>query len=256
MTMFLLFALGASLGSFCNVCIYRIPRGIDVVKKRSYCPHCGITLRWFELVPVLSYLLLKGRCSNCRSRISLQYPAVEVISGLLFVFFAPTVGAFAVSWAYLAFILTMMVIAFTDWQHLMIPNRVLIASFIAALLLFSIDGIDAASHALLSSAISGAIAFATLVMGNYAFRKETMGAGDVKLAGIIGLYIGWKLFLLSFWISAVIGAVYGITLILLLKRPAETRLPFGSFLAVTSCVVVLMKPLFEKVIGKWLMLIQ
>ncbi len=252
MTTFLLFAVGASLGSFCNVCIYRIPRGIGVVTTRSFCPHCSRTLRWFELVPVLSYILFAGKCLRCRSPIPIQYPVVEIMTGLIVVMSFGELAFNPASFHAAAFLITMIVVAFTDWQRLIIPNTVLLVSFAAAVLLSALSGVGSLAGSLLSSLISFAAALVILLSGDYVFRKKTMGFGDVKLAGVVGIYIGWKLFLLVLWVSSVVGAVYGLFLILFLKKPADTKLPFGTFVAATACLMFLLKPVLQTTVARWL----
>lgn len=190
-------------------------------------------------MPVVSYIVFGGKCLRCRSPISLQYPAVEIMTGLIVVMSFGELAFDPASFQAAAFLTTMLVVAFTDWQRLIIPNLVLLVSFAAAVLLSSLSGVGALVGSLLSSLISFAAALVILLSGDYVFRKKTMGFGDVKLAAVIGIYIGWKLFLLVLWVSSIIGAVYGLFLILFLRKPADTKLPFGTFVAATACLMFL-----------------
>ncbi len=245
----LLFALGSSLGSFCNLCIYRLPRRLNVITGRSFCPHCKATLRWFELIPLLSFLISRGRCLRCASKISLQYPVVEAISGVIVVLVCLGNGFTAASVKITLFLLAMLVVAFTDFQKFMIPNIVLLISFIAGVILEiaactncpSGCGIRPLYSAFLSSAFSFALMYFILLGGNFLFKKETMGPGDVKLAGVVGFYIGWKMFLAVLWTAAVAGGLYGSFMILVLKRSREMRLPFGAFLAAAAGIAAVIR---------------
>lgn len=265
MELILIFVLGASLGSFCNVCIYRLPRGLNVITGRSFCPCCKRRLRWFELIPLASYVMLRGRCLRCQGRISLQYPAVELISGSLIVLTFIEYGLSVASVTCVVFLLDLLVIAFTDWQTLIIPNEVLltallvgIACEIFALPVYPSMHISSLSFSLspgtglVSGVFSSVIMSLLLIGGNLIFRKETMGFGDVKLAGVIGFYVGWKIFLAVLWIAAVAGGLYGLIILYVTKKPKDTKLPFGSFLAVAAGAASVFQSEVESVLNNWL----
>jgi leader peptidase (prepilin peptidase)/N-methyltransferase len=244
--------LGLALGSFINVCIYRLPRGISLL-KRSHCPHCVTKLLWFELVPLASFVLLRGKCSNCASRISWRYPVAEFFVGIftvwLFLLFGPSLKFLAVA----GFVMLMLLVAIVDWRHLIIPNRILaigVGMGVGLGLLFSTDTV-------LTSLISSLCALGTMLAiffaGNWLFKKETMGLGDVKLAGLSGLYIGYKEFLVALWLAALCGLVYGLWLKLRkvnhavrfldsqrLSSETSLQLPLGAFLACASSIIMIL----------------
>ena len=233
------FLLGSSLGSFANVCIYRIPRKLSIVAPRSFCPHCKRTLTWYELIPVVSYLLLAGRCRTCDSRISLQYPFVELASGLLGFYLVTRYSVTLFTVFAMPLLLLLIIIAVIDWRNLIIPNSLVIAG----LLLGIIDLSFLSAHLLLSAALSAVLAsgftFVARAAGNFIFRKDTMGIGDIKLAGLIGLLIGFQQFLLAVWLSAIFGIIYWAALRVLAGAGRNTKLPFGTFLVAVFLFVYL-----------------
>lgn len=236
---FVLFAFGASLGSFANVCIYRIPLKLSVVAPRSFCPHCKRTLTWYELIPVVSYLLLAGRCRTCNSRISLQYPFVELASGLLGFYLVTRYSVTLFTVFAMPLLLLLIIIAVIDWRNLIIPNSLVIAG----LLLGIIDLSFLSAHLLLSAALSAVLAsgftFVVRAAGNFIFRKDTMGIGDIKLAGLIGLFIGFEHFLVAVWFAAILGIIYWSIQRVLNRTAKDLRLPFGTFLSVTAIIIYL-----------------
>ncbi len=244
--------LGLSLGSFINVCAYRLPRGISMVAMRSFCPSCNHRLTWYELIPVAGYVLNRGRCRYCKERISLSYPIVEIISaGILIVLllkYAITVE-FALS---SIFCLLMVLIAIIDWKHLIIPNLIVIVGFILGLAMKALINSTVLVNAIISSIGSMVVVAVILLLSNFFFKKDAMGWGDVKVAGVIGLFLGFQNFLITFWLAAVSGSVYGIWLLRKRGMPRETKLPFGSFLAAAACVVLYFQESISEIIQSWL----
>jgi len=248
--------VGLSLGSFLNVCIYRIPRSLSIVTLRSFCPHCKCQLHWFELVPVASYILARGKCRTCSGTISASYPLVEISVGLLLVFYVYKLGISPEFTIVTAYSLVMFLVAMIDWKYLMIPNTVLAAGVILGVIL----RFWVAPWTLSGGFIAAAFAFTTVLsirfFGNMFFKKETMGFGDVKLAALVGFFIGFQSFLVSLWTASIIAVIFGVSRQLFLKAPKETKLPFGSFLAFTSVVVMLFQNVINQHLGRWLILLQ
>jgi len=238
MIQFLFFILGASIGSFLNVCIYRLPINLSLFTKPSHCPHCKAALQWHELIPVVSFFYLKGNCSHCSSKISLQYPLVEILSGALLLAIVNQEGISMQSAATLLLCYAMFVILFTDWQHLIIPNEVLAIAGIVWLTAQLLRGTSGLISGIVSALVAIAVIVLVTILGNFLFKKQTMGAGDIKLAGILGLYLGWEIFLIVFWIATLLGALWGIFSILILRKPKEAKIPFGSFLAFASIIAI------------------
>ncbi len=239
MLVFLSALFGLSLGSFANVCIYRIPRKLSVVHPRSFCPSCGRTLRWYELFPILSFVFLNRQCRTCRSRIPIRYPLVELASGVtsLLMFFNCGLTADFIMKTVLFVLL--MIIAIIDWEFLIIPNILVAAGLVLGVVDASLVSRLPIIAAFISALACGAMVFLVRVAGNAVYRKETMGLGDVKLAVLLGLFIGLPDFLLALWLAAALGIAYWLIRHLLSGADRELKLPFGSFLAASSFLLYL-----------------
>jgi leader peptidase (prepilin peptidase)/N-methyltransferase len=225
------------IGSFLNVCIYRIPLGRTIVKGRSYCPSCGNLIPWYCNIPVLSWLLLRGRCKDCREPISPVYPAVEVLNALL------TYGAFLhfgynLSAAFAAaFFSALIVVSFIDLRHQIIPDGLVI--FILAL---------GAANAVYQTAVMSepwytfviglAAASLPLLLLGMVF-PDGLGGGDVKLMAAAGLFMGWKLILLALFAGNFIALFYVITLVIRGKFSRGNPIPFGPYLSVGMIICLL-----------------
>jgi leader peptidase (prepilin peptidase)/N-methyltransferase len=248
------FALGCAVGSFLNVCIYRMPRERSVVFPPSHCPQCGARLRAAELIPLLSFLALGRKCRHCGGPISWRYFAVELLTGLLFVAALYACGLHAQLLACLIFTGVVIAVIFTDLDHMIIPDKLVVAALLAAVLseaLAVISGrapllsvaIPGTSLALPRVVAGGAVGLAAFIFirgfSQLLFRREGMGLGDVKLAGAMGALLGPGLALLSFGLAVVSGAVVGVLLMLLRLRRRMEYLPFGPFLAASGLLVLL-----------------
>ena len=236
-------AVGLAIGSFLNVCIYRLPRGQSVVTPPSRCTTCGRVLRWFENVPVLGYVALGGRCRTCGAPISVMYPAVEVATASLFLlhYWQSLVLGWPPSLLFsrLVFASAMVVLFVVDLQHRILPNVItlpgVVAGFASSLFLppgwlDALIGIAAGGGSLL--AIGAAY---------YRFRgEEGLGMGDVKMLAMIGAFLGWQLMLVTLVLSSLLGSIVGVGLIVTKRGDMKYALPFGTFLAVgaiTSSVI-------------------
>ena len=209
-----LFILGLLVGSFLNVLIYRLPRGIGFVKGRSACPHCEKQIAWYDLMPVISFVLLHGRCRNCHAPISFQYPLIEIISGIFFVF-APSIIA-------LILLEIFLVIAVIDYQHLIIPDSLVI--IVGLVGLFQL-------HLFTALASAGFFGILWLISNG-----RWIGFGDVKLAGALGLFFGFPATLLIIYIAIMVGGAVGLVLMATRRATMKTALPFGSLLCVSAGV--------------------
>jgi leader peptidase (prepilin peptidase) / N-methyltransferase len=243
-----IFIFGLCFGSFLNVCIYRIPINESIVVKSSHCPNCGKKIRFYENVPVLSWIFLRGKCSNCKKKISSIYPIVEIITGVLILLLweESKNSTFPLPQFLLYINLTFLFIPvfFIDIKHHIIPNKltysVLIISFILAVLFPGLMGCGDGFHALLIS-INGFVVCG-LLLGSFAFlgktlyKKTVIGWGDVKFIAVLGAAFGlysyvWFYVLI---ISAWAGATFGLLLILLKKKKWSEVVPFGPFLVIGS----------------------
>ena len=245
----LVIALGLAIGSFLNVCIYRLPRGDSVVSPPSRCPSCGRELRWFENVPVLGYLLLGGRCRTCRAAVSPMYPIVEAGTAILFLLQYWQLGWQPVLGVRLVFVAAMIVLFVIDLQHRILPNVITLPGVVigvAASLLFEPGWLAS----LIGVAAGGGVLWA---VGEAYFRirgEEGMGMGDVKMLAMIGAFLGWQLMLVTLLIASLAGSVVGGGLILLNRGSMKYALPLGSFLAAGALIATHVgRPLLEWYLG-------
>ncbi len=233
--------LGLVVGSFLNVVIHRVPEKQSVVRPRSRCPRCGTTLKPSDNVPLVSWLLLHGRCRNCHGAISIRYPLVEVATAALFVAAALRLGADPVLPAFLVVFAALLAISAVDLERFIVPNRILYpALFMAAPLLVVAAALDGDWSSLRDAALGGALAWALLFAIHMASPKG-MGFGDVRLAGLIGMLLGWLSIghvLLGLFLAFLTAAVVGVGLMVTGVRGRKDRVPFGPFLALGAITSV------------------
>ena len=236
----LIFALGLAIGSFLNVCIYRLPQGLSIHSpRRSFCPECRTTIRFYDNFPLLSYLFLKGRCRYCSAEISKVYPLVELTTGILFLVslyrFGPTLALLHSC----LFISLLIPIAWIDARWYIIPNTIILVGLIsgAAVTLFIALTRHNPSYLIdhLIGTVAGGASMALIAgAGSLVFRKQAMGGGDIKLMILIGLFLGaWPHLLIVVMVSAITGSLVGLCLIALGKRSGGGgRIPYGPFLVI------------------------
>jgi leader peptidase (prepilin peptidase) / N-methyltransferase len=230
-------AFGAAIGSFVNVLAYRLPRRESVVKPRSRCPECGTPIAPYDNVPVVSWILLRGRCRQCKASISVRYPLVEALTALLFVAVGLKIGLEATLLPALALTITLVTAADTDLEHRIIPNRLTAVSAVAAVVLWAI----ADPGRLPENLIAGAAAGGVMLLVAIAYPAG-MGMGDVKLAGVMGLYLGASV-APALFIGFAAGALVGIGIVLVRGASARKQgVPFGPFLAFGGIIGLLYGP--------------
>jgi leader peptidase (prepilin peptidase)/N-methyltransferase len=234
----LIFIIGLILGSFYNICIVRIPQQMSFVSPRSHCSSCKRTLQVYDLIPVVSYLLLKGKCRYCNVRISLRYPIVELLTGILFggLYFK---YSFTLSFfVYAVLTSVLLVAAFIDIEHRIIPNGLVLFGSIIALvfdiLQLHVNWLDGLLGMLVGGGILLLIALLSLIL----LKKEGMGGGDVKLMGMIGLFLGWRLTLLTLVLSIYIGGFIGGIVLLARWKKADDYIPYGPFIALGTLITM------------------
>lgn len=225
------FIFGAVVGSFLNVCIYRIPLGISIAYPPSRCPGCGASIPFYLNIPVLGYLMIRGRCASCREPISALYPVIEALTGLfavaLFMRFGPSVELFV----YFAFISALLVISFIDLEHRIIPDVIslpFIALGFAASFFLASPGVAASGLGIL---LGGGVLLAIAVGYHLVTGSEGMGGGDIKLLAMIGAFTGWEGVLVTLLLGSFIGALVGSAVILAKGKGSRFKIPFGPFLA-------------------------
>lgn len=238
------FIFGSIVGSFLNVCIYRLPKGKSIVVPGSHCPNCGARIHWFDNIPILSYIILGGKARCCKARISLRYIVVEVLTALAFLVLFLFFGASAKFFAYIILICALIIATFVDFEIQEIPDEVSIGGLAAGLALSaifpSILNEPSRIHGFLNSFLGAFAGAATIyamgILGEFAFKKEAMGGGDVKLLAMIGSFIGWKMALLTFFIAPLFGSIVGIILKI---RQGKDIIPYGPYLSLAAVIVML-----------------
>jgi|TARA_B100001079_G_scaffold247646_1_gene237076 leader peptidase (prepilin peptidase)/N-methyltransferase len=239
MMIFILFLFGAVMGSFLNVCIYRIPREMSVVKPGSRCPACQKPVRTVHNLPIVGYLMLRGKCAACGAAISLRYLVVELLTGLLtaatFLKFGTTLeGAI-----WLALVFLLIVISFIDAEHLFIPDSLLIGCAVVWIVsIISIWSPETLKVALLGAAAFGGFLLTAKVLGRLLFRKEALGLGDVKLGVVLGAFLGWELTVVSLYAAFLLAALVGGAGLISKKVRFGQMLPFGPFLALGGIIAI------------------
>jgi leader peptidase (prepilin peptidase) / N-methyltransferase len=222
---------GLCVGSFLNVCAYRLPLGESIVHPRSRCTSCGRTLTWFDNVPVLSWAALGGRCRSCKQPVSWMYPAVEVVTALVFVITYLTYGLTLLSLVRVVFACALIVLFVTDLQHKILPNVITLPGIVVGFVC-SVFLPPGWMSSLIGLAVGGGFLLA-IAEAYYRIRgQEGLGMGDVKLLAMIGAFLGWKLVLLTLVFASFTGSLAGGVLIASGRGDMKYALPFGTFLAV------------------------
>ena len=226
----LAFCFGTIIGSYLNVCIYRLPENQSPVRPASHCPLCGAPIAAFDLIPIISYLNLKGMCRNCGGRISPQYPLVELAAGILFLLAVIKCGP---GWSALRLMLLVSLAipaAAIDWKHKIIPDEL---NFTAMLLAFPLL---LESRAVFIDGILGLIVGGGLLLLIAVISRGGMGGGDIKLTAAFGLLLGWRRVLITLFLAFAIGSIIAITLILLKRWQWKGQVPFGPYLALGAII--------------------
>ena len=241
---FLLFAfvLGAVTGSFLNVCIYRIPAGESIVFPASRCPACRTAIRWYQNIPVLSYLALRGRCASCGTSISIRYPLVEALCGVLFVLVLQRFGLHGFTPVYWLFAAALVTITFIDLDHQIIPDVIslpgIVVGFLCSFILPHLSWLDSLFGILLGG---GSLLLVAEVYQRLT-GKDGMGGGDIKLLAMLGAFLGWKAVLPVIFLSSLMGTLVGVPLMLIRKADGGLPIPFGPFLAAAAMIYLLWGP--------------
>ena len=232
--------LGLSIGSFLNVVIYRVPRENFTASKRSVCPHCQNRLKWYHNVPLLSYLFLRGRCGFCGKKISLRYPLVEAVNTLLYLYFFWQLGL-SLNFVIFAFLSSVLLaIFFIDLDFQIIPDVITLPGIVIGLgVSFAPGGIGIVS-ALIGFLVGGGALYLIALLGDWLFKKDSMGGGDIKMAAMLGAFLGWQKVLLVFLSSAFIGLFVSVGIMFFSEKLRKNRVvPFGPFLALAAMLAIL-----------------
>jgi leader peptidase (prepilin peptidase)/N-methyltransferase len=272
-TFLVVFAFGACIGSFLNVCIYRIPREESVVTPRSHCPHCGKLIAWYDNIPILSWLFLGAKCRHCGGGISMRYILVEALIGVLFSLVWLLYGIHTDSageyWllldaripVYWLIVAGLSVATFIDFEHFIIPDRISLGGIPAGIALSVLvptmqgaatrwDGFNAS----VMGAVAGAgILWGVGAVGKLIFKKDAMGMGDVKLLGAIGAFMGWRCVLFTIVASSFFGSFVGMGLIMWGGRKWQSRIPYGPYIAMGAVLWLLWGHQWWQAYMQWVM---
>jgi leader peptidase (prepilin peptidase)/N-methyltransferase len=249
---------GLVFGSFLGVCIYRLPRKESVLRPRSRCTNCGHALRVWDNIPVLSYILLRGKCRDCRHPLSWVYPTVEILTAVLFILLFQKYGLETPFFVNGVFFCMLIVLSFIDLYHRILPNVITFGGVLVGLLLspfqsaeflhaqgaFAMDGWYVTSYvnSALGVAIGGGLLWLVAFLYLKLRRVEGLGLGDVKMMGMVGAFLGWQYSWLTIFLGSIVGVLAGGLYIQIFGRGRRYELPFGSFLGLGAIGVTLYGP--------------
>lgn len=230
---------GLLIGSFLNVCIYRIPRNLSLVFPSSRCPHCSNAIRPWDNIPVFSYLFLGGRCRSCKAKIALRYPLVETLNAVLY---AAVLWRYGIGWnsvVYAVLCSSLVVITFIDLEFQIIPDRITLTGIPIGLIAGSFLLNDPFMRAALlgyRASIIGMIAGGGLFYVIAVLSRGGMGGGDIKMMAMVGAFMGWKSVILTTFLGSLTGSVIGVFLMAFKGRGRKSKIPFGPFLALGAVI--------------------
>jgi leader peptidase (prepilin peptidase)/N-methyltransferase len=228
------FIFGAAIGSFLNVCIFRLPAETSIVKPRSQCPYCQHPIRNCDNIPLISFIVLRGKCRDCGGKISWRYPLVELITAVLALLLFLKFGLTLSFLVFFIFTAVLIVITFIDLDHQIIPDILTLPGIpifcLAAIFLVKIPWMEA----LIGLLIGGGILFTIAFVYELISKREGMGGGDIKLLAMIGAFLGWKSLIFILLFSSFSGAIIGITAMIIKKQDMKYAIPFGPFLSAAA----------------------
>ena len=243
MDLFFVIIFGLMVGSFLNVCIYRMPREESIVQPRSHCQKCNHQLPFWENIPVLSFLFLRGRCSSCKTPISFRYIFVELLTALLFILLYNQYGLSLDTLIFIFFCCVILIITFIDIDYQIIPNQLLLIGVIPAVYQIIRIGFQNSSSYFIGAVGLGTGILLIGLMGNILFKKESMGMGDVKYAVLIGLLLGWQNGLVAISLAFLSAGFLILVLFPFGKISFGQRIPFGPFLSLGTIIAMLWGPI-------------
>jgi leader peptidase (prepilin peptidase)/N-methyltransferase len=227
---------GALVGSFLNVCIFRLPKEESIIWPGSHCPHCKNAIKFYDNIPVVSYFLLRGKCRYCKGSISLQYPLVEGITALSSLFLIIKFGPSLSYLFYFAFVAALIVITVIDLYHQIIPDVISLPGIGMGLLASLLIPQITLFNSLIGILLGGGSLFIVATFYQWLFKREGMGGGDIKLLAMIGAFLGWKAVLLTILLSSLIGSVTGILMVVVKGKDFKYAIPFGPFLSLGAVI--------------------
>lgn len=226
------FVLGAVVGSFLNVVIYRVPRRLSIVRPRSSCPSCAASIAWFDNLPILSWFILRGRCRQCRAAISIRYPLVEAAGGALAALGVGLYGLNLVTAEVVVFAWVSLALALIDLEHQILPDVMTYPAIVFGLVVSFFGGFTSFGDSMAGALVGAALPASVILLYRWLRGIDGMGWGDVKYLAAIGAVVGLQGCLMVLVMAAMLGALVGIFLIVIGRGSGKTALPFGTFLAV------------------------
>jgi len=252
MIIFIVAIAGLLIGSFLNVCIYRMPIEKSIISPRSYCPKCNHMIPWYDNIPVISFIMLLGRCRFCKKKISPRYAIVEILTSVVFVLLVKQLGLNAVTLIYMVLSCGLIAATFIDIDYQIIPDEITYGGMILGIILSVIfpdihetaNRLYALRSSFLGLLLGGALIYAISWIGTIAFKKKlkeigeetAMGGGDVKYLAMIGSFLGWKGVIIVFFLAPFFGSIVGIVEKL---RSKADIIPYGPYLSVATIIVIL-----------------
>jgi leader peptidase (prepilin peptidase)/N-methyltransferase len=230
---------GLIIGSFLNVCIYRLPLEMSIVRPRSSCPSCNRAIAWFDNIPLLSYVVLQGKCRHCSAGIPIRYPLIEAITGLVSWLVFYRFGLGLDYFVYFSYAAALLVVSVIDLDHRIIPDQISLSGIVIGLLLAAFTPVIPFLDSLIGLAIGGG-SLLLVGMAYEALRKqEGIGGGDIKLLAMIGAFTGWKGVLFTIFGGSLIASIVGISLMIVRRSNGQVPIPFGPFLSGASFLYIL-----------------
>ncbi|MDP3730249.1 MAG: prepilin peptidase [Candidatus Omnitrophota bacterium] len=238
-----IFIFGSIVGSFLNVCIYRLPKGRSIIFPGSHCPNCTAAIHWHDNIPILSYIFLGGRARCCKAKISFRYFIVEILTASAFLILFSTFGLTPKFFAYAIMVSGLIIATFVDFEIQEIPDEVSMGGLAAGLILSAAfpsvlsetTRLNGFLNSFLGALVGGGMIYAMGMLGEFAFKREAMGGGDVKLLAMVGAFIGWKLVVLTFFLAPVFGSVVGITMKI---KHGKDIIPYGPYLSLGAVCAI------------------
>ncbi len=239
------FLYGLVVGSFLNVCIYRIPRKKSVVSPPSACPSCGIKIKPWHNIPLVSYVMLRGRCAYCGAGISPRYPLIEFLNAIFYIAALNRFGPSPAGILAMVLISALIVVTFIDLEHQIIPDRITLPGIVLGLVLGPLVFKTGFINSLIGMALGGGTFYLIAVAS-----RGGMGGGDIKLIAMIGAFLGWKAVLLTIFVGSFLGAIVGIWLMIFKGMKRKTPIPFGPFLVVGAMSAIFYGSVFFQWYGR------
>jgi leader peptidase (prepilin peptidase)/N-methyltransferase len=254
------FMLGACFGSFLNVCIYRIPAELSVVKPRSRCPKCMTNLTWKDNVPIFGWLFLGGKCRYCKAPISARYPSIELLTAVLFTLVWLRFPYELVALPYMVMVFGLVLGSFVDIDEMWLPDRCTIGGMVIgpvfSFLIPAMHGVESHAaglvHSLVGLGFGFGILWAVAFFGRLILKKDAMGFGDVKLMGALGAFLGLEAIIFIIFVSSLVGSVVGISCILSGRQEWSNKIPFGPYIALAAVLWVLGGSLAWEAYVRWM----